>query len=486
MPMKIRTKIIGLVAGVLFGACACCGAFAVNQYMNDSVKKLAETEMGKLKLAERAFSQVGTREDFDNMDQVARDAYLRYQFARCYQEGYALLKGDTCIKNMTDYEITAPDALGDKYVVQRLGEAYLLIMKKELLFLDDYQVMSVQDITSTWEEGREQAGRYLGVFLFVFACSMAIAAAVIGHMLKALEALKDQAERIKDGDYGKKVVLTSKDELKELSDSLNRMSDQIRQQIEDLEFLLGAMAHEMKTPLTVIMGYADSLLHVRLSDGQREQSLEAICRCARRLDQMSGKLLQLIGFYENEEIERKPVDLVKVIRWVYEENRERIKEQEAGFQILLEEPGIGVRELELEGQGGEEMTVEGDNMLLVSLFGNLVSNSIRAMAGIKKGSGKIQVTLVPGRHMVCVQDNGCGIPAEDLPHVTKAFYMVDKSRSRRQQGTGLGLALVQQIVRVHGAEMEMESQVGQGTKVTICFPDFTNWLQAGKDLGGKK
>ena len=61
MPMKIRTKIIGLVAGVLFGACACCGAFAVNQYMNDSVKKLAETEMGKLKLAERAFSQVGTR-----------------------------------------------------------------------------------------------------------------------------------------------------------------------------------------------------------------------------------------------------------------------------------------------------------------------------------------------------------------------------------------------------------------------------------------
>ncbi len=467
--MKIRTKIIGLVAGVLFGACACCGTFAVNQYMNDSVKKLAEIEMEKLKLAERAFSQVGTREDFDNMDQIARDAYLRYQFARCYQEGYALLKGDTCIKNMTDYEITAPDALGDKYVVQKLGKAYLLIMKRELLFLDDYQVMSVQDITSTWEEGKEQARRYLGVFLFVFACSVAIAAAVIGHMLKALEALKDQAERIKDGDYDKKVVLTSKDELKELSDSLNRMSDQIRQQIEDLEFLLGAMAHEMKTPLTVIIGYADSLLHVRLSDGQREQSLEAICRCARRLDRMSGKLLQLIGFYENEEIERKPVDLVEVIRWVYEENRERLREQGMVFRILLEEPEKEVKELELEGQGGETMTVQGDNMLLVSLFGNLVSNSIKAMEGAEKGSGKIQVTLVPGRHMIYVQDNGCGIPAEDLPHVTKAFYMVDKSRSRRRQGTGLGLALAQQIVRNHGARMEMESQVGQGTKVTIRF-----------------
>ena len=77
------------------------------------------------------------------------------------------------------------------------------------------------------------------------------------------------------------------------------------------------------------------------------------------------------------------------------------------------------------------MTVQGDNMLLVSLFGNLVSNSIKAMEGAEKGSGKIQVTLVPGRHMIYVQDNGCRIPAEDLPHVTKAFYMVDKSRSRR-------------------------------------------------------
>ena len=184
---------------------------------------------------------------------------------------------------------------------------------------------------------------------------------------------------------------------------------------------------------------------------------------------MSGKLLQLIGFYENEEIERKPVDLVEVIRWVYEENRERLREQGMVFRILLEEPEKEVKELELEGQGGETMTVQGDNMLLVSLFGNLVSNSIKAMEGAEKGSGKIQVTLVPGRHMIYVQDNGCRIPAEDLPHVTKAFYMVDKSRSRRRQGTGLGLALAQQIVRNHGARMEMESQVGQGTKVTIRF-----------------
>lgn len=286
----------------------------------------------------------------------------------------------------------------------------------------------------------------------VFACSVAAAAAVLRHMLKALEELRAQAERIKDGDFDKKVVLTSKDELKELSDSLNLMSDQLQEQIEDLQFLLGAMAHEMKTPLTSIMGYADSLLHVRLSEKQREQSLEVIRRCAGRLDQMSGKLMQLAGLYENEEIERQTLDLARVVQWVYEENREICREKGIDFQVSTEGPG-------------GKMEVQGDKMLLASLFNNLVSNSIKAL----EDSGKIQVILMPEQSAVCVRDNGCGIPEEDIPHVTKAFYMVDKSRSRRQQGAGLGLALAQRIVLAHGAHMKIESRVGAGTAVTVFF-----------------
>ena len=464
--LRIKTKIIGLVAGVLFGACAFCGTFAINQYMNASVRKLADVEMEKLELANRAFSQVGTKEDLEEMDEAARDAYLKYQFERCYQEGYALLKGQECIKNMTKYEITAPEALGEEYVVQQLGKTYLLILKKELPFLKDFWVLSVQDITSTWEEGKEQAKWYLVVFLFVFACSITVAAVVIGHMLESLVELRDQAERIKNGDFDKKVVLTSKDELKDLSDSLNRMSDQLQQQIEDLEFLLGSMAHEMKTPLTSIIGYADSLLHVRLSDQQKEQSLAAICRSAGRLDEMSGKLLQLLGFYENEEIVKEPVELVDVMMWIYEENRETLIDKGIDFKIVLEN-SVGVQEeTGLEQKGVKGMTVQGDPMLLVSLFSNLVSNSIKAL----EGTGKIRIILIPEKHKVCVQDDGVGIPSKDLPHVTKAFYMVDKSRSRRQQGSGLGLALVQRISKVHGAKIEIESRLKEGTKVWICFP----------------
>lgn len=456
--MKIRTKITGLAAAVLLGACAACGTFAVNQYMNVSIEKLAAVEMEKLELAERVFSQIGTREDFDKMGELARDAYLKYQFEQCYQEGYALLKGKVCIKNMTDYEILAPEALQDTYAVQKLGEKYLLIMKRELPYPRDFGVMSVKDITSTWEEGREQVWGYICVFTFVFAVSMVIVAAVTRHILRALEELQAQAERIQGGDFNSKVTLTARDELKELSDSLNRMSDQIRQQIEDLELLLGAMAHEMKTPLTSIMGYADSLLHVRLSDRQREQSLEAIYRSAGRLNEMSGKLMQLIGLYENQEIESRQVDLVQVLESIREENREKLKEETISFHIVQKD-GSKI-------QGTSTMMVEGDRLLLTSLFGNLISNSIKALDGF----GEIRVALDSQTRIVCVEDSGRGIPVEDLPHVTKAFYMVDRSRSRRQQGAGLGLALAERIVRAHGGAMEIESCLGKGTKVIVKFP----------------
>ena len=111
------------------------------------------------------------------------------------------------------------------------------------------------------------------------------------------------------------------------------------------------------------------------------------------------------------------------------------------------------------------MSVEGDPLLLFSLFDNLVSNSVKA---VEEG-GQIQVVLDRNLRRVCVRDNGRGIPPGDLPHVTKAFYMVDKSRSRRQQGSGLGLALAERIVRAHGGKLEIESYVGKGTNVTVTF-----------------
>ena len=111
-----------------------------------------------------------------------------------------------------------------------------------------------------------------------------------------------------------------------------------------------------------------------------------------------------------------------------------------------------------------QMAVYGDKQLLVSLFSNLVQNSCRAS---KPGQ---QIKLQAFSQSITVEDKGCGIGEKDLPYVTKAFYMADKSRSRKEGGSGLGLAISEKIVKLHSGKMKIESREGEGTKITVIFP----------------
>lgn len=297
--MQIKTKITLLVAVVLLVSFLVCGAFSVNQFMNASVDRLAKNEQETLAVYEWAFTQSGNQEDLEQMAELARDAYLKYQFERCYKKDYALIKHGECLKNLTDYEIVRPTGLEEGHCIQRVGNRWLLIMRKDLEYPDGFWVMAVRDITPAWSAAREQVKGFLAVFACTFAAAMIVLTLLIRHMLRVLGHLQIQAEAISRGDFSQKTHVDTNDELADLSAGINRMSDRIQGQIEDLQLLLGALAHETKTPVTSIIGYADSLLHVRLSESQKEEALEAIHRAARRLDKMSGKLMQLIGSYEN-------------------------------------------------------------------------------------------------------------------------------------------------------------------------------------------
>lgn len=446
--MKIRTKLTALVSGVFLASCAVCGFFSVNQFVEQSIGQLAQNEKEKLEVSAWAFGQSGTKEELDQMLEQARDAYLRYQFERCYRQGYALMKGGNCLENLTDYEIIDAEALREAYCLQKVGERWLLIMRGDLEYPDGYWVMAVRDVTEAWTAARQQAVQYLAVTAATFASAMAVLAYLIGKMVSVLERLQVQADAISRGDFTGRTQVETKDELGQLSASINRMSERIEQQIEDLQLLLGAMAHETKTPVTSIMGYADSLLHVRLKPEQQEQALEAISRSAGRLDKLSGKLLQLVGLYENQELEMEPISLREMLGRCCAQLQDASARQEM--------------ELVLEGMGAE---IIGDRILLEILFDNLLTNAIKAY----DGPGTVRIACgADGSVRVC--DQGRGIATEDLPHVCKAFYMADKSRSRRQQGSGLGLALAERIVQMHHARLSIESEPGRGTCVTVSFP----------------
>lgn len=210
--------------------------------------------------------------------------------------------------------------------------------------------------------------------------------------------------------------------------------------------LIGSMSHELKTPLTAIKGYSETLLSVRLSQEQEEKALNYINRESGRLSRLSEKMMELTRLYEPEcRIALQEVPLETLFEAVQENVSYRLAE--SGISLIIE-----------GDYQGRAMKLDFD--LMTSFLINLINNSIMA----SQPGGRIY--LGAREHSLWVRDEGCGIPPKEIEKVRKAFYRVDKSRSRKSGNMGLGLALCEQIAAAHHGRMEIESKVGKGTKVS--------------------
>lgn len=446
--MKLKTKLMLLVLAVTLAAFGFAGVFSVSRMKDYALTMLAESEGEKLDAIGRAFRQVGTREDFEAMGEIARDAYLKYQFRRCYEEDYGLLKDGTCLVNLTDYDIAAPEALTGEYMVQEVGGKHVFLLKRPLEYPEGFEVLAVRDVSQIWAMLERQAASFAGAFLGIALIAVLTAAWSAGRLLGGLGKLEAAAKAIGRGQLGTTVEISSRDEIKSVAAAFNHMSLQVSRQVEDLQLLLGALAHEMKTPVTSVMGYADSLLHVRLSEEQRQNSLERIYQAGARMERMSAKLMNLIGMYENDAVQTEEILAKALFDRILAENQAFLSRRQVSCQVDC----------------GESLMFLGDEELLDSLFSNLIQNSGKA----SQPGGIVEVTVREGA--VRVKDSGCGIPEKDLPNVTKAFYMADRSRSRSEGGSGLGLALADRIAALHGGRLEIASQEGVGTEVTVFLP----------------
>lgn len=463
--MKLRNKLTILFVSLLAVSFSVCFLFLNSYFKRYTVSMLAESQMENLSITGRAFRQVGTREDFEQMGTVARDAWLRYQFGLCYGFGYALIGNGRPMVNKTDYEILDLSVMDAPFLVQEVEGRQILLVRQGLEYPDGFEILSVKDITPQWNYMEQQLKGYGLLFLTVSFVSAFLVAVCCRRLLSSLEQLRRAALSIGDGKLGATVpVRSAKDEVGQVGEAFNRMSVQVEQKVEDLQLLLGAMAHEMKTPITSIVGYSDSLLHVRLPKEQLQRGLERIYEAGMRMETMSSKLLSLVGMYENEAISMESVELKQIMNRVEKQVIEAVRQKEGSCCFVC----------------GQECVVKGDPVLLESLLFNLVQNSIRAIdrggrIWVKADKAKTDKAKTDkaktDRVRVIVADDGCGIPAEDLPNVTKAFFMADKSRSRSQGGSGLGLALCERIVRLHGGKLHIQSQEREGTSVTVEFPE---------------
>ena len=322
-----------------------------------------------------------------------------------------------------------------------------------------YTCITCSEITRIINENNSLRHTYTLIYVIMLVLGAAFAFAFSLYITKPVRRLSDATKAIAEGDYSHRVDTVTNDELGQLTIAYNTMADTIEEKITDLERsvqskedFISAFAHETKTPITGIIGYADLIYQGKLKNGEIKDAAGTILSEGERLQSLSNKLLELSELSRGESTllkeEISASDLAKDLSELM-----RIAADKRGADISYQM---------------EDGYFWADYDLIRSVLINLIDNSMKAEAknvtvsGTQGGGDSYTITVI---------DNGMGIPADKLSRVKEAFYMVDKSRSRAEHGAGLGLSLCDRIIRLHGGTLDIESEEGKGTAIKIFIPD---------------
>lgn len=336
---------------------------------------------------------------------------------------------------------------GERYYVQT---GTIINALDRLLYLE-----TMKDVTSVFEERTKGFAVYRRVTLVMLLCSSVIMFFISYWLTQPIRLLTKATKKMAEGDYSYRAKQISEDEMGQLTSDFNVMANALEDNIHKLENeiraredFIAAFSHELKTPLTAIIGYADLLRSRKLDDEKHFLSANYIYTEGKRLETMSFRLLDMIVTKRGE----VSLQTVKVSQL---------------FQYLQDLYGEN-KEMEISIQYDEDVITAEANLLKTVLI-NLTDNAIKA----SEPGQRIEIRgrkAVDGYHFI-VQDHGVGIPEEECKKITEAFYMVDKSRSRSRNGAGLGLALCTTILELHNSRLEIESVLGEGSTFCFCIPN---------------
>ena len=313
-------------------------------------------------------------------------------------------------------------------------------------------VVLANDINAVIFQREQMMQSFVTIYFFTLAISMLMILILSTFITKPIKKMNKAAAGIAQGRYNERLHSASGDEIGELSGSFNLMAKAIEEKIHELsenvrqkEDFVANFAHELKTPLTSVIGYADMIYQKTLPAEQVKDAAWYILNEGLRLEALSLKLMDLIVLNRKEFI-------------LEEISAEELFEHILGsLKPVLEDRKVS---LHLDIQAAD-IKVEYD--LFKTLLFNLIDNAIKAECKRIDISGRKNGT----RYSISITDNGRGMPAFELTRITEAFYTGDKSRSRKQHGAGIGLALAEKIAEIHGSTLAFRSAEGVGTNVEL-------------------
>lgn len=314
-------------------------------------------------------------------------------------------------------------AVGNEQVIRVARGGYEYFLNRKAPSLSDYDIAVV----------------YIGLGFAIFILFSNYW--LVRRLLDPVNRLRQGAEKICEGDLGYRVEVTRTDELGELTESVNHMADSLQSMLEAKRQLLLAISHELRTPVTraklQLEFMEDNALKDTLSDDINEIDLliSDLLEAERLSTQHSSLISDDVDF----------ADFISMLTAQYQNEEEQL-------------------ELSLPD---EDRSMHIDKLRIRLLFANIVNNAIRHGRG---NPVHITVAFTDHEALLEVKDQGEGIPAEHVKHVQEPFYRADNSRTRNTGGFGLGLYLCNLIAEAHGGRMEIRSNVGKGTMVSVYLP----------------
>lgn len=455
--MKLWKKISLICGVILIVVVSVCSGILLMQTRQQMLSlKYSSTEQ-KLGSLTRSFAEMMNHYYSENDSEVVNRSLARYCFSYYADASAVLLIGDDTVYSRTDIypeeylSISQHDSA--KQFTGKIGGRHILICGSavDLLSVGDSicAVYHVEDITPVYDRITNLFWMFLGIGSSMILVGLLLIMVLVRCSLNPLSELQATAARIAEGNYQERTSVEHTDEVGALAVDFNRMADAVEQRIQELteqarrqELFIGGVTHEFKTPLTALILHADLLQNTCMEEEEQLASLQHIEQQAKWLERLVQKMLKLITL--QQALVLKPVSVPELLEQVRDTVAEKFR-------------ACGVT-LEIQCQVAF-MSLDAD--LVCSALVNLTENACKASS-----SGQT-VILRAYDSTLEVVDNGIGIPQDALSRITEPFYMVDKSRSKKHGGVGLGLALVQEIVKAHGGALGFDSTPGQGTTARI-------------------
>ncbi|SFE18115.1 Signal transduction histidine kinase [Paenibacillus catalpae] len=344
-----------------------------------------------------------------------------------------------------------------KYILWDIGNRTILFTSNLVkINRKDYTFTYMKDITSVYKEHADQYLFYLKVDVIACSAYMLIMFFVSRRLTIPIYRLNRTAQFIAAGAFSERAESRSKDEIGVLANNFNVMASVVEDKIKDLERLnrekqlfIDNFTHELKTPLTSIIGYANILRTAKIDPSQLLEGLNVILSEGKRLESLSLKLMDLI-MLEGSEFPLKELDFCSILAEIMPVLEMKASEKQMTINMHCE---------------NARLRLEKD--LIKALIFNFVDNSIKASS--ENQNITIRAFRQGVNYVLEIEDEGVGIESEHLDRIFEPFYMTDKARSRNNNGAGLGLSICKSIASLHNAAIGVRSEPDRGTTFIITF-----------------